>query len=156
MTRPCVLLGSVLLSAAASAPSVGAPLYTNEDLERVHPYRGQTGVLSVPAVEPSLATPAVRHGARNRLSDEAAQEAYWRREATRHRQRMGRLERAASTLRRQIDQKRRQRSTGRGKGNAGSESLELRLADKLAEMEEADSEFEERSRRAGALPGWLR
>jgi hypothetical protein len=145
-----------LLSAAASAPSAGAPLYTNEDLERVHPYRGQTGVLSVPAVEPSLATPAARHGARSRLSDEAAQEAYWRREATRHRQRMGRLERAANALRRQIDQKRRQRSTGRGKGNAGSEALELRLAEKLAEIEEADSEFEERSRRAGALPGWLR
>jgi hypothetical protein len=35
-------------------------------------------------------------------------------------------------------------------------SLKGRLDDIEAEIQAAEAEFEERSRRAGALPGWLR
>jgi hypothetical protein len=157
MVSPCALLGALLLSSMATRASAAVPLYTNEDLDRVHPYRGQTGVLCVPAVDPAATpTPVARHGRRGATPQEATEERYWRREASRHRQRIARLERATQSLRRQMEQQQKQRGAGKRPGGASVEAIASRLADKQAEIADAEAEFEERSRRAGALPGWLR
>ena len=158
------LLDCMCLSPAEPTRRRAVPLYTEEDLRRVHPRRGETGVLSVPAVVPGpthAASPALsRH---NRLdTDETAPENYWRRESLRHRQKIERLKRTAASLRRQISEREREREREFGSRRRSTASvasvapLAGRLADVEAEIQAAEAEFEERSRRAGALPGWLR
>jgi chromosome segregation ATPase len=137
------------------------PLYTEQDLDRVHPYRGETGVLSVPAVAPARPAPlgvAKRRRAESEDEQQETQEFYWRRESARHRQKMARLSRTAAGLRRQIDERQRQQREAGSRRRLGATvaSLKGRLDDIEAEIQAAEAEFEERSRRAGALPGWLR
>jgi hypothetical protein len=142
-----------------------ARVYTNADLARVAPYRDQTGVASVPASspreEPSEPPARVRGragtrraaAARDTYRDEAAarqrEETYWRREAARHQQRQRQLTERLDALRRQAGRGRR----GSGVSRAQREE-QLRLLEEQRRQE--DEEFEERARRAGALPGWLR
>ena len=45
-----LLAGPAIAGATEGKPAV--PVYTNEDLERVHPFRDETGVASVPAFPP--------------------------------------------------------------------------------------------------------
>lgn len=155
-----VLLDFCCMSASEPTSSRSVPLYTEEDLKRVHPYSGDTGVLSVPAVAPSPTRPASPTlSKRGRVEPEdAAQENYWRRESARHRQKLMRLQQTASALRRQLDERQREREFGNRKraGGPSLASLRGRLDDVEAEIQASETEFAERSRRAGALPGWLR
>jgi hypothetical protein len=157
-----VLLDFCCMSASEPTSSRSVPLYTEEDLKRVHPYSGETGVLSVPAVAPSPTRPASPTiSKRGRVEPEdVAQENYWRRESARHRQKLMRLQQTAFALRRQLDERQheREREFGSRKraGGPSLASLQGRLDEIEAEIQAAETAFEERSRRAGALPGWLR
>jgi hypothetical protein len=144
-------------AAPADEPKKPVPTYTNEDLERVAPFRAETGALSQVAPAPAGASRA-----RSREAPEAgrrADEAYWRGEAERVRERVRALAREAEAIRERIDALReraassRSRQAGAAPGTAG---LERRLALVLAEARERQDELEDRARRAGALPGWLR
>src|SRR3972149_7800102 len=74
------------------SPRRPVPLYTNEDLERVHPLRDETGVNSTPATPPASETgPASRPLSRG--------ESFWRREAARGRARIRALAEDAGRLR---------------------------------------------------------
>src|SRR6266568_2571359 len=100
--------GCLLALACAGAPGAPAlddqkkpiPLYTNEDLDRMTPYRDQTGVNSKPAARPDLAPPDARTRVRG--------EDYWRREAERVRDRLRPLRERAAELRLRIEERRRQ------------------------------------------------
>jgi hypothetical protein len=154
-----VSLGCTLLLQLAPTPARPVPVYTEEDLQRVHPHRGDTGVLSVPAVAPGAAHPASPTLSKRDRSepDDAGQEAFWRREYAHHRQKVARLSKTAAALRRQIAERQREREPGnRRRGSISVAPLQGRLAEVEAEIQAAETEFEERSRRAGALPGWLR
>lgn len=146
------------LAASAAVPGLAgeparAPLYTNEDLERVRPYRDQTGVASVPAVPPGALERNDSHDRTDR--DRAPDEAYWRREARRHHARQAALGARIAGLQRQIEARRRKAARSRGPA-APDESLEERLVALTEQRREEDLAFEDRARRAGALPGWLR
>jgi hypothetical protein len=155
---------SALLGLTADAsdevpPSRRAPrVYTNEDLDRVHRFRDQTGVQSVP-VEPPETAPARPAG--GKPSKERGEE-YWRREASRVRDKVQALQVQAAGLRAQIAERaaeeRRFLSRRRSSGGGGVSPATLRakltaLERRMARLED---ELLDRARRAGALPGWLR
>jgi hypothetical protein len=150
------LVGIALLSgAAAEEIKKPAPLYTNEDLDRLAPYRGQTGVLSEPAGEAPRATPTER--------EERTDETYWRREAARVRERIGALRERADEIRRELQQAREAARAGvwtsRRPHPPKAPSFaprEARLAAIESRMRELETDLEDRARRARALPGWLR
>ena len=156
---------SVLLCATAGASDdeAGPPprrpvrVYTNEDLERVHPFRDQTGVRSVPAEPPAEAAPL----AEPRGRPAGRGESYWRREAARVRERVRGLEAQAVELRAQITERteeigrlltRRRRSSSRGSDG----TLRAKLAGIERRIRQEEDDLSERARRDGALPGWLR
>jgi hypothetical protein len=147
------LLGSLSGAAAASAGDRGStPTYTNQDLERVAPYRGETGVLSKPAMrEEPAKTPEPKAG---------RGEAYWRREAERLRTRLRPLVRRAEELRQRLQEPRaddgKKRPRGSRGGSGSRDALAQRLASIEAEIREREDELRERARRERALPGWLR
>ena len=130
-------------------------VYTNEDLDRLAPYRGQTGVLSTPAVTPGLPLPEARpsgHG-----------EAYWRREAERVRRLVRGLEGRAAELRLRIAQQQALQRGQTGPSTRGRRSRpssmpawEARLQALESRIREERASLEDRARRDGALPGWLR
>ncbi len=126
-------------------------VYTNDDLARVAPFRGQTGVLSQPALEVPTSAPA--RDAVRRLGGRG--EDYWQREADRVRERVRPLEKRAATLRRSIHE--------RWKLPGVAPMTDPKLIEWRRELQEAEAEIrelrerlEERARRDGALPGWLR
>jgi septal ring factor EnvC (AmiA/AmiB activator) len=129
-------------------------VYTNEDLERVHPLRDETGVASVPAE--ALPDPP----APERPSRRARGEEYWRREAQRVRDRVRAIEAQAAALRSQAEELRWQRRHLTRRETAAAASAETRLESRIATLERRarrlEDELAERARRAGALPGWLR
>jgi hypothetical protein len=143
---------------AAPTPSgrVEAPLYTNEDLDRAHPYRNQTGVASVPASSPDRRRPSSRPAG----SPRARGEDYWRKEAARVRERVAGLQARAEEVRADLaDLEKRKRETplGRSLGNASSGGrLKARLAGIERRIRLIEDELRDRARREGALPGWLR
>ena len=144
------LVGLALVSAATAPEKKPVPLYTNEDLDRVSPYRDQTGVRSEPAVRAAEIPPPDTPRAH------ASQgEAYWRREAARVRERVGALGDRADEIRREL---REARSAPRSRRASGPSlaTREARLAALERRMRELESALEDRARRAGALPGWLR
>jgi hypothetical protein len=146
------LLGAAaLLSVSAAAEPARPRVYTNEDLDRVSPRRGETGVDSRPGAEPaapSRTTDAPSDSAR-------AREAHWRREADRLRDRLQPLRDRADDLREQMDG--RSRTPGvKPVTDPRLLALARRLAAVEARIRDAELQFEERARRAGALPGWLR
>ncbi len=150
------LVGLALLSgAAAEEAKKPAPLYTNEDLERLSPFRGQTGVLSEPAAAAPRATAPARDGRQD--------EAYWRREAARVRERIASLRERADEIRRELREARDAArpsawTSGRSR-DPKPPSLaprEARLAAIESRMGELEADLEDRARRARALPGWLR
>src|SRR5712691_56984 len=90
MSWTCVGLGLLLLAGPGGAPEEHkrVPLYTNEDLDRVSPHRGETGVDSeVMPLPPSAGEPEAAGRSDGRG------EPYWRREAEKLRARL-RLRRA--------------------------------------------------------------
>lgn len=159
----CVLL----LAAAASARAEekrAAIVYTNDDLARVAPLRGETGVTSVPAFRPAerqVEKAAVTHG-----------EGYWRAEADKVQGDLRRLRHEGDQLRGRIETlKREAREAGfrtamsprskhsQGRGNS-YETRIVALQDQLRQIEldarEREARLEDRARREGALPGWIR
>jgi len=164
----CLLAGLLPLAAPAVAQDKkAAPLYTNLDLERVAPLRAETGVTSVPAVQP-----AVQAAARSADDGPTRQraEAHWRREAERHHARLAALKRKADDMRLRLEdlkqrteEQRRRSQQGRGRSASQRQvsdrpvrSAEARLRAVEEQMRELDSAFEDRARMAGALPGWIR
>ncbi|OFV89420.1 MAG: hypothetical protein A2V74_08240 [Acidobacteria bacterium RBG_16_70_10] len=133
------------------SPRRPVPLYTNEDLERVHPLRDETGVNSTPATPPASATgPASRPLSRG--------ESFWRREAARVRARIRALADDAETVRHKLEERREERRRFlRPRGSGVSEATLLaRLEALQRRMRELETDLEERARRDRALPGWLR
>ena len=156
---------SVILCATAGAANheAGPPprppvrVYTNEDLDRVHPFADQTGVRSVPAetpaAAPALPEPAGRRAGRG--------ESHWRREAERVRERVRALEAQAGELRARIAERAEEagRVLGRRRRSSpdGSDAtLRARLAGLERRIRQEEEDLSERARRDGALPGWLR
>ena len=160
-------LSAILFVPAGAAEddpsSAGRPpvrVYTNEDLDRVHPFRDETGVRSVPAVAPENrpASPTAEKG-RGRGED------YWRREAARVRARVRALEAQASELKAEIAEQaeeatqvlgRRRRSSASLSGGGLANRLRAKLASLERRIREMEEDLADRARRDGALPGWLR
>jgi hypothetical protein len=151
------LVGLALLTTAAADEKKKAPLYTNEDLERLAPYRGQTGVLSKPAVEEAGSATAATQEQQG-----STDEAYWRREAARVRERTKALRDRADDLRRELQQARDAArsepwtSRARSPRPPSIAPREGRLATLEGQIRALELDLEERARRARALPGWLR
>lgn len=146
--------------ALAGLPAVGEEkkpvrVYTNEDLERMAPLRGETGVLSRPG-----ATPREREAAKAESASRG--EEYWRKEAARVRARVRALEDQAGRVREQVERQAEASLSGRGRRARGRQAwaVEDARARRLREIEalirELESDLEDRARRDGALPGWLR
>lgn len=131
-------------------------LYTNDDLDRVHALRGETGVLSVAAAPPAEVDASSRALERSRGRGEA----FWRREAERVRERLRALEERAAALRARIAERSSQSEVfGRRRTSTGSSataSLRASLAAVERRARKTQDDLEERARRDGALPGWLR
>ena len=155
-------LSAILCVPAGASDEAKRPtprLYTNEDLERVHPFRDQTGVASVPAeaTPEAEARPVGEESTRRRGED------YWRREAVRVRDRVQTLEVQATGLRAQIAERAEEASRvalGRRRSSKGGSTSEATLRVKLAALErrmrQLEDDLADRARREGALPGWLR
>jgi hypothetical protein len=143
----------------APAPRPPVRVYTNADLDRVRPFRDETGIRSVPAVPPEeQSTPAPAEKRRGRGEE------HWRREAARVRERVRAMEAQASELRTQIAEQAeearhflgRRRSAASLSGAGSSARLGARLASLERRMRELEEDLADRARRDGALPGWLR
>jgi septal ring factor EnvC (AmiA/AmiB activator) len=156
-------LSAVLCVPAAAAEEDPAPrppvrVYTNEDLDRVRPFRDETGVRSVPAVAPDdRPAPAEKRRGRG--------EAYWRREAARVRERVRAMEAQAAETRAEIAEQAeeashflsgRRRSAASLSGSGSSTRLRAKLASLERRIREMEQDLAERARRDSALPGWLR
>jgi hypothetical protein len=161
---------------ASTAPADDAPaspkhpparVYTNEDLDRVRPFRDETGVRSVPAVAPDSLAPGARAGMLGRAGSELVDahgrgQEYWRREADRVRDRVRAMETRADELRLRIAERAEEAghvlaSGRRASSEAGSAAtLRARLLALERRMRQMEIDLSERARRARALPGWLR
>ena len=154
----CATAGAGADEAARPAPRPPARVYTNADLERVHPFAAETGASSVPAVP----SDEDRAGVREPMS-RGQGEAYWRREAATVRERQRTLEERAAGLRSRIAERERARDDtvygGRRRASPGPTSV-ASLRESLAAVErrmrKTEDDLEQRARRDGALPGWLR
>ena len=124
------------------------PLYTNADLERVSPYRGETGVDSKPATAPAREE-------RTAAGRQARGEEYWRREADRLRDRLRPLRVRLADLRARIEERRRKPGV-RPSTDPQIEGWERRARVVEEQVRELESRLEDRARREGAMPGWLR
>jgi hypothetical protein len=165
MPFPCRAIGlSVLLCVAPPAlgdesprpaPRPPARLYTNADLDRVHPFAAETGVRSIPAVAPGDTPEAPPREARPRGRGEQ----YWRSEAARVRERLRAHEERAASLHGRIAEQARQPEVfgkRRPASGASAASLQASLAAVERRIQRTRDDLEERARRDGALPGWLR
>jgi hypothetical protein len=159
-----------------SAPADDAPatpkhpparVYTNEDLDRVRPFRDQTGVRSVPAVAPDPPAPSTGGPPRERPDSPPADsrkrgEEYWRREAEHVRDRVRAMETQAEELRLRIAEQAEEAGRALTRGRRGSSgtgsaaTLRTRLVALERRMKQMEVDLSERARRARALPGWLR
>ncbi len=141
------LLGAAVAEAGERRAS--ARVYTNEDLARVSGRRGETGGESGPATAAPADSAAVAG------PPEGRGEPYWRGEAARVRQRVEPWRDAAADLRAEIAA--RQAAPGvRPYTDPKVRAWQRRLEALEARIRDAEDRFEERARRAGALPGWLR
>jgi len=149
------------------------PAYTNEDLERVRPFRDETGVASLPAsgspdplgaVGPdpapgpsrSSASRSLRAGSRASGADPRG-EAGWRAEAGRVRDHVRALDAQAAELRERIARARAEPwSSRRHRVVPDVKAWEARLTAIEERRRALEDDLLERARRAGALPGWLR
>ena len=164
----CLPAANAAEAAAARPP---ARVYTNEDLDRVRPFRDEVGGRSVPAVTPGEDLSGARGGRRQSReggsSPRPHDEGWWRTEARRVRERVEALRAQADELRAKIaaaeDERRgynRSLGTGRKARAARPQGPEPGAAARLAGLERRAKSMEddllERARREGALPGWLR
>jgi len=145
--RLMMLAVSLALGGAIRADAP-ARVYTNDDLDRVSPRRGETGAGSRPAPAPETPPPPAAREA-------GSGEEHWRREAGRLRDRLQPLRDQADDLREQMEE--RSRTPGvKPVTDPKLRALERRLAQVEARIRDRELELEERARRARALPGWLR
>jgi len=142
----------------APRPSSRRPVrvYTNDDLERVHPFAAETGGSSTPATAPDV-DEATESNSRPRGRGER----YWRQEAARVRERLRSLEERAAGLRAQIAERSREtpvygRRSASSSKPSGVASLNASLAAVERRIRSTRDDLEERARQDGALPGWLR
>jgi hypothetical protein len=150
-TLSALTLACVSATALLGSDKEPVRTYTNADLERVAPQRGETGVLSKPAPTPASA-PAPRP------SGPHHDEAYWRDQADHLHDRIRALRQRADEIRLRLANPPRQ-SQGRRRTASVSDpapALTARLTAIEAEIRDREDRFEERARREGALPGWLR
>lgn len=147
---------------AGAEEKKAAPLYTNVDLERFAPLRAETGATSTPVSQPA---PFVD----DRPARERA-EVHWRREADRHHTRMAALKRQADELRLRLEDLRQKaeewpRNGPQGRGRSAwqrptsdrpVQAAEARVRAVEERIRQLDLDFEDRARREGALPGWIR
>jgi hypothetical protein len=142
------------LCPVATAAEEKPRVYTNEDLERVAPYRGQTGALSQPAApaETARGRGAAKDPSRK---DAGGDERYWRAQADRTAEQVRKLREQAAALAERVDDLRRQPGV-LPYSDPRIVSLEERRRALESRASEAELRLEERARRAGALPGWLR
>ena len=148
----------------AAPPERPAPrVYTNEDLDRVHRLRDQTGVHSVPAEAPDTPAPRALDSPGAALVDAHGRgEEYWRREAERVRDRVRAMEIEADELRLRIAERAGEESLTLGRSRRGwtgagsAASLRARIDVLERRVKQMDVDLSERARRARALPGWLR
>ena len=164
MRKSSVALAVCLASRVLDAVCVAeerkpVPAYTNEDLDRVRPFRDQTGVESKPGTE---AARRERAGmSRQDLGRDAAgkdrvsAEEKWRAQAQRLREKLQDPHDRAEALRDQIEERRRQPGV-RPYSDPKVVALQKRLQVLERRIREAESAFEDRARRQGALPGWIR
>jgi hypothetical protein len=157
-----LLVGPALVWPCGSEEKKPAPVYTNEDLDAVRPYRDETGVASKPAVPESERAGTSRQelggsGATARRERRSAEgdEEQWRRAAERLREKLQGPRDRADDLRRKIEERRRQ------PGVLPYSDPQIVAAQRRLELierriREAESNFEDRARRNGALPGWIR
>jgi len=144
-----LVVSALVCLAPEGAGDTPVPLYTNDDLLRMRAFRGQTGATSTPAVAPD---PPAPRGERARSN---GGESYWRREAERLSDRVRPLRARATDLRRRIDERRLAPGV-RTLSDPQLAQWERDLAGIESTIAEFESRLEERARRAGALPGWLR
>ena len=163
MSWPCLGRLLLLLAAGAAPPEEKkpVPVYTNEDLDRISPHRDETGVNSKVTVPVSRPTST-------RASDDgrARSEAYWRKQAESLHVRGQRVRERMDDLRARIAEKeakaeeppasRSRRGRSRGASDPQLEAMRRQLAAMEERLRDAEARFEERARREGALPGWLR
>lgn len=146
-------------AAPRKEPSQTTPrVYTNQDLERVHPFRDELGGSSVPAVAP-VEEPEASRSARETVARRG--EEYWRREAEKVRNRLRTLRDQAEALRdriarQEVEQRRATRGGRRSPTADQGATLRARLAGIERRMRETEEDLTDRARREGALPGWLR
>jgi hypothetical protein len=147
------------------APKPKARVYTNDDLDRIHPYAGQTGGGSTAATAADVESEAEAEP--RARGAKTSGEAYWRAEAARVEERVRALEERAAALRARIAEEtakarergrdvvygRRRRASPPARSTA---PLEASLAALERRIREVRDDLEERARRARALPGWLR
>ena len=159
MSWPCLGLRLLLLLAGASGEpeeKKPVPVYTNDDLDRVSPFRDETGVSSsVPLPAPSTSRPpAEGRGLRG--------EAYWRREADRLHDRLRLARDRIDALRGRIaEREARGPARPRSRGSSASTEAQVEAWRRQAETLESrvhdeEARFLDRARREGALPGWIR
>jgi len=165
MSWPCLGL-RLLLLAAGAAPSEEkkpVPVYTNEDLDRISPHRDETGVNSHVTVPVARSAPT-----RGADDGRVRAEAYWRKQAESLHVRLQRVRERIDDLRARIAEKeakaeetsfrssRARRGPARASSDAPLEAMRRQLAAMEARVRDEETRFEERARREGALPGWLR
>lgn len=137
-------------------------VFTNADLERMAACRYQTGVQSkvgaAPPVELRRSRPAQRGvtlASHSPGREADAFEANWRAQWRSVDQRVRRLRREAHELRQEAGEA--PRDPKKKPSGRRSAALLIGRAQSLeAEAKELEDEFQERARREGALPGWLR
>ena len=160
MTWPS--LGLSLAVLALGTPGVAeekkqVPVYTNDDLDRIAPFRDQTGVNSPGATV--ARTPPAGRGAGDGAS-QARTEAYWRREAEKLRVRQQRARDRIDVLRAKVAAAAAQSGPRSGEARArGVAQVDMwlgQIGTLEARLREEDALFADRARQAGALPGWLR
>ena len=163
------LVFAASVCAAAADEAVQTPVrrrarvYTNADLERVHPFAAQTGADSVPAA-PADAQPVAEREREREPATRGRGEDYWRREAAAVRERLRDLEERAAGLRTRIAERERAPRDetvygSRKRSSPQSTSVSSLLASLSAlerRMQRTKEDLEDRARRDGALPGWLR
>jgi hypothetical protein len=162
MSWPCLGLRLLLLAAGAAPPEEKkpVPLYTNEDLDRISPHRDETSQLpgdrtrrrrrrhAGPTTDAPDRKPMAHAGrpparppqrARERIDDLRARIA----------------EKEAKAAGESLGSRSR-RGRSPASSDASLEAMRRQLAAMEARVRDEETRFEERARREGALPGWLR
>ena len=149
------LLVLALGTAGAAEEKKPVPVYTNDDLDRIAPFRDQTGVNSPAAPVTATVAPG-----RAESGGAGKAEAYWRREVEKLRARQQRGHARIDTLRSRLAAAEARSGPRSGEARArAAAQVEMWRADievLEAQLREEDARFADRARRAGALPGWLR